>query len=95
MQDPNDMAHTKSTEKKSLTVNNCEGFIPLIGGKELFLSLGYPSAAAFRQAQRRGQLPIEVFSIPNRRGKFALRADFARWLNSLKSSDSAKKGGSD
>jgi hypothetical protein len=89
------MTTSKSTENNSSTANNCEGFIPLIGGKELILSLGYPSAAAFRQAQRRGQLPIEVFSIPNRRGKFALRADFAHWLNSLKSSDFAKKGGSD
>jgi len=89
------MENTKKTENESLAANNCEGLIPLIGGKELFLSLGYPSAAAFRQAQRRGQLPIEVFSIPNRRGKFALRADFARWLNSLKGSDFAKKGGMD
>lgn len=57
---------------------------PLLGGKELFLSLGYPTAAAFRQALHRGQVPIEVFSIANRRGKFALRADFNRWLTSLK-----------
>lgn len=68
---------------------------PLLGGNELFRSLGYPTAAAFRQALRRGQIPIDVFSIPNRRGKFALRADFNRWLMSLKSETLPKKGEQD
>jgi hypothetical protein len=86
------MKITASFNDKSITTFNDKEIIPLI---ELILSLGYPTAAAFRQAMHRGQLPIEVFSIPNRRGKFAFRADYICWLNSLNTSDCAKKGGTD
>ncbi len=63
--------------KTQLTSAECgrEKFIPLIGNRELILALGYTSASAFRQALSREQLPINAFSLPNRRGKFALRAD--------------------
>ena len=59
-------------------------FIPLIGNKELILTLGYQNSSAFRQALSRSQLPVNVFSLPNRRGKFALRADVLHWVASLK-----------
>lgn len=45
---------------------------PLIGGSTLCKVLGFNSAEAFRQAFFRGQIPVKVFCIPNRRGKFAL-----------------------
>lgn len=53
---------------------------PLVGGTALWRSLGYPSAEAFRQAARRNRLPVCVFQVPQRRGKFALAADIARWI---------------
>lgn len=56
---------------------------PLLGGTALYRSLGLPSAAAFRQAASRGRLPVPVFSIPNRRGRFALTRDVAAWLAKL------------
>jgi hypothetical protein len=68
-------------------------FGPLIGGKDLVRNLGYKSAAAFRQAVRRGTLPVEVFEIPNRRGKFALTSDIERWLAGVKNAIRIRKGG--
>lgn len=59
---------------------------PLIGGVELAKILNFRNMAAFRQALRRGTVPIRVFELPGRRGKFALTHDLADWLVSLKSS---------
>lgn len=88
------MKNTNQPSTETFTASAGE-ISPLIGGKELFRSLGYPTAAAFRQALRRDQVPIDVFSIANRRGKFALRADFNRWLMFLKNKNLQKKGGTD
>ncbi|AXQ98283.1 hypothetical protein [Pseudoalteromonas piscicida] len=43
-------------------------------------TLGYGSGEAFRQAVSRKTVPIPVFSIDKRKGKFALTKDVARWL---------------
>ena len=59
---------------------------PLLGGTDLYRALGLPSAAAFRQAASRDALPVQVFSIPHRRGRFALTREVAVWLNRLKAS---------
>ena len=53
---------------------------PLVTGDYLRIALGYPSMQAFRQALSRKTVPIPVFAIPQRRGKFALVNDLARWL---------------
>ncbi|QNN76831.1 hypothetical protein IAE60_12875 [Pseudoxanthomonas mexicana] len=53
---------------------------PLIGQEELWRALGYSSLDAFRQAQLRGTVPVRVFAVENRRGKFALAQDVANWL---------------
>lgn len=55
---------------------------PILGNDELSAALGYPSREAFRQAAAREQLPVPVFTLPNRRGKFALVKDVAQWLAS-------------
>jgi hypothetical protein len=55
-------------------------FGPLLGGHDLVQVLGFPNAAAFRQARRQGRLGVHVFDLPSRRGKFALTSDVARWL---------------
>ena len=52
----------------------------LIGGAKLISVLGYPSPEAFRQAIRRGTMPVPVFPLANRRGRFALAKDVAIWL---------------
>lgn len=56
---------------------------PLLGGAALYRALGLPSAAAFRQAASRDALPVHVFPIPHRRGRFALTREVASWLASL------------
>ncbi|QOZ83773.1 MULTISPECIES: hypothetical protein [Chromobacterium] len=57
---------------------------PLIGGADLAKVLGFNSTAAFRQALHKGNLPIEVFEVQNRKGKYALTKDVSDWLESLK-----------
>jgi len=52
----------------------------ILGGRDLAQAMGYRSLAAFRQARRRGQVEVSLFTLPNRRGVFALGLDVARWL---------------
>lgn len=52
----------------------------LIGGANLTKALGYPSQGAFRQAVLRNRVPVHVFEIEGRRGRFALACDVAAWL---------------
>jgi len=54
---------------------------PILTGDILYKSLGYASADAFRQAVSRNTVPIHVFSIVQRRGKFALTTDVAQWIS--------------
>jgi hypothetical protein len=61
---------------------------PLIGGDNLRRVLGFQTAAAFLQAATRGTLPIPVFPIANRKGKFALARDIATWLAALREAGS-------
>lgn len=56
---------------------------PILGGADLAQAMGYRSLAAFRQARRRGQVEIALFTLPNRRGVFALGLDVARWLTDV------------
>lgn len=53
---------------------------PLLSGDRLREVLGYSTKEAYRQAMVRKTLPVLVFEIENRRGKFALTIDVARWL---------------
>ena len=57
---------------------------PIVGQDELRQALGYASQDAFRQALARGRLPVPVFSIAGRRGKYALSKDIALWLAQLR-----------
>jgi hypothetical protein len=59
-----------------------ERYGPLLSGAALHQALGFPSAGAMRQAAIRNQVGVRLFSIANRRGKFALTRDVAQWLAS-------------
>jgi len=61
---------------------------PLIGQEHLWQALGYSSIDAFRQAEARRTLPVRIFPLERRRGKFALVKDVANWLASQYSSQS-------
>lgn len=52
----------------------------LIGGDALRKLLCYQTSAAFRQARRRGTLPVATITLPHRQGVFAQAHDIARWL---------------
>lgn len=66
------------TEQIATSLNTEYG--PMIGGKNLYKVLGYVSPGAFRQAVYKQTVPVEVFAIENRRGKFALTQDVANWI---------------
>jgi hypothetical protein len=53
---------------------------PLMANDDLRAALGYPTMEAFRQALSRKTVPIPVFSLEKRHGKFALAKDVAKWL---------------
>lgn len=53
---------------------------PLLGGTKLVAALGHANAASLRQARLRGRVPVPLFSLPQRRGYFALTRDIADWL---------------
>lgn len=58
-----------------------ERYGPLISNDNLRVALGFVSMNAFRQALVRKTMPIPVFQLANRRGKFALVKDVAIWLS--------------
>ena len=65
---------------------------PLLGGEALIAALGHKNAASLRQARRRGQVAITLFTVPNRRGWFALTQDVADWLANIRL-QAQQKGG--
>jgi hypothetical protein len=65
---------------ESLVHELTDRYGPMLGGANLSKVMGYPSSKAFAQALTRGQLPIPVFPLVHRRGKFALTKDVAQWM---------------
>jgi len=53
---------------------------PLVGGATLARVLAFPSPEAFRQAVARGRIPVRIFELKGRRGRFAFSRDIAAWL---------------
>jgi len=85
-----DMRNKSSIAKKFRSVADLISLLeilhgPFMSGRALWRTLGYPSGAAFRQAARRDQLPVETFRIPHRRGRYARTVDVAHWLSSTRS----------
>ena len=63
-----------------------ERYGPLIIDEDLRIALGYKSIDAFRQALTRKTVPVPVFTVENRRGKYALVKDVATWLANQRNS---------
>ena len=51
-----------------------------LSGVALSRSLGYRSIGTMRQAIKHHAVPVPLFPIKDRRGKYALAGDVARWL---------------
>ena len=65
------------------------GFI--LGGEELRAALGYRTIHALRQAIVRDIVPVPVFSMKNRRGKYALVKDIALYLAQIRTTPKNKE----
>lgn len=52
----------------------------LIGSRDLWRVMGYPSQVALQRAYLRGTVGLKLFEIENRRGRFALTTEVANWL---------------
>lgn len=78
-----DQMNNDATERSVQEIEKSllETYGAIVGGARLASILGYPSVGAFRQALRRGRLPVTVLPIAGRRGKFAQVYDIAVWLH--------------
>lgn len=65
---------------EQLEASLMEQYGPMLGGANLYKVLGYASSGAFRQALYKNTMPVDVFCIENRRGKFALTKEVSMWL---------------
>lgn len=65
---------------ESIELNLIREYAPLLYDEQLSKALGYRSLHAFRKAYSRKTVPVLVFTIPNRAGKYALTKDVAAWL---------------
>lgn len=52
----------------------------LMNGRALWHTLGFRSERSFQRAVQNGTLPVPVFALPSRRGRFARTRDIAAWL---------------
>ena len=59
----------------------------LMSGDDLWRALGYGSKRSFSRAVVSNTVPLLIFELANRRGRFARTRDVARWLASLGKSD--------
>lgn len=85
--------YTKTEALAELLENELMGrHGPLISNDDLRVALGYVSMDAFRQAFARKTMPIPVFPLPNRRGKFALVKDVAVWLSQQREAAASQPG---
>jgi hypothetical protein len=62
-----------------------EQYGELLTLQEISVIFKFPSAEACRKAIARGQLPLQLFQFPNRRGRFATAKTVAAYLDSFDS----------
>lgn len=70
-------------------------FGELLSIADLASALRYPSAAAVRQARRRGRLPVEMQLLSGRRGWFATARAVAEYLYQVDAQGHANAAGKD
>lgn len=66
--------------RKSLEEHLFLRFGPTLGGRDLYAALGFKTYSAFHRGKQRGEIGVHVFTLPGRRGWFALTTDVAAWL---------------
>lgn len=86
---------TKCVSADALEASLTRALGPVLGGAQLTRALGYPTQSAFRRALSRGAVPIPVFTIAGRRGRFALTRDVAAWLIAIRDPETCQGGPAD
>ncbi len=74
------IAREREAAREALYVDLVRETGPLLDSESLRRALRFETAAAFRRAFERGQLGVRTFSLPHRRGRFALARDVANWI---------------
>lgn len=69
-----------TSEMKSLEEQLLFQFGPTLGGHDLYAALGFKTYSAFHRSKQRDEIGVHVFTLPGRRGWFALTTDVAAWL---------------
>lgn len=67
---------------EALETKYLRAFGAVLSASQTAQVLGYRSTAALAKARSRGQLPIQMFSLPHRRGLFADTTEIAAWITS-------------
>jgi len=78
--DPQPRAATTDLLATRLEETLLQRYGPILGGADLAKALGYPSMRAFQQAVVRGVVGVPVFTMRNRRGRFALASEVAQFV---------------
>ncbi|WP_281648515.1 hypothetical protein [Parendozoicomonas sp. Alg238-R29] len=71
------MATLSGELKNDLLTLHCS---PVLSGEQLRQAMGFRTLGALHQAITQQNFPVKLFTIPKRRGRFALVADVAQWL---------------
>ena len=74
------MSNQENDLKAELEKDLLRLYGPVLHGKNLREALGYETRDSFRQAVTRKVVPVPLFDIEHRRGKFALSKDVAAYL---------------
>lgn len=69
-----------------------ERYGQIVGGADLAGLLGFRSADTLRKAISSNSLTLKTFVIPGRKGRFALTADVADWLITLRDGPDTSDG---
>jgi hypothetical protein len=65
---------------------------PVLGGADLRKFLGFRTATAFLKARAQGSIGLPVFTLPPRRGYFAMTSEACAWLLSQRGNFAVDQG---
>jgi hypothetical protein len=85
------ISQDRDTLIKELSECLCKVNGPIMQGEALYKALGYKTLAGFNKAYYRGTVPIPVFKVKNKKGRYALTKEVAIWLAEMRLSVSTKK----
>jgi hypothetical protein len=77
-------------QASDLTTQMLGQFGPTLSGKNLYSALGFKTYASFYRSLKRCEIGVPVFTLPGRRGWFALTGDVASWLDERRAENGQK-----